>query len=424
MIKTLIKSANSKGFFHLLTANYFIGFLGLAAQLIVVKFLSPVEMGQIKTLQSFIAVISIFAGFGFNTAVLKICSEKIDLTTKRLIFSKNLLLTIVSITLVLTFVYLLASLELFSQDSAINEWLVVYLLIVPASVLTGLFMTYLQALKQIKLMATVQSVIRLFGVGAIIIFTYLYGFDGFVWTTVLIGYIGLVGIWFFIRKEIKLDKSYPLEKRNYTYATWSVLGNLVGTSAMYLDIFILNSISEDRELFGYYSIATIFLLGLNYVTSTVQSIATPYFSEKSNQNEEFTRVLNKYLKLLIIVSIFAGLVAFFVIPIIVSVFYGDAYKSVGEFFQILVFKYIFWSGSALMGVAVLSIGRMKFNFIVVVATTIIAFFITYYFGLKYGIYGVAYGQVLSYFIAMIFILVVGKLVINNHFKKLEVKNEL
>ncbi len=422
MIKTLIKSANSKGFFHLLTANYFIGFLGLAAQLIVVKFLSPVEMGQIKTLQSFIAVISIFAGFRFNTAVLKICSEQMELAKERAIFSKNLLLTIVSITLVLTFVYLLASLELFSQDSAINEWLVVYLLIVPASVLTGLFMTYLQALKQIKLMATVQSVIRLFGVGAIIIFTYLYGFDGFVWTTVLIGYIGLVGIWFFIRKEIKLDKSYPLEKRNYTYATWSVLGNLVGTSAMYLDIFILNSISEDRELFGYYSIATIFLLGLNYVTSTVQSVATPYFSEKSNQNEEFTRVLNKYLKILIMVSIFAGLAAFFIVPIIVSIFYGDTYKSVSEFFQILVFKYIFWSGSALMGVAVLSIGRMKFNFMVVVVTTIIAFFITYYFGLIYGVYGVAYGQVLSYFIAMIFILIVGRMVINNHFKRLEFKN--
>lgn len=424
MINSLIKNANSKGFFHLLTANYFIGFLGLAAQLIVVKFLSPVEMGQIKTLQSFIAVISIFAGFGFNTAVLKICSEQMELAKKRAIFSKNLFLTIVSITLVLMLVYLLTSLELFSQDSAINEWLVVYLLIVPASVLTGLFMTYLQALKQIKLMATVQFVIRLFGVGAIIIFTYLYGFDGFVWTTVLIGYIGLVGIWFFIRKEMKFDIFYPLEKRNYSYAIWSFFGNAVSTSAMYLDIFILNSISENRELFGFYSIATIFLLGLNYITSTVQSVATPYFSEKSNNEIEFKRVLFKYFKILVTVSIFAAAGAYFVVPYIVEWFYGGEYKNVGEFFQILVFKYIFWSGSALVGVAVLAIGKMKFNFLAVVVTTVMAFFITYYFGLNYGIYGVAYGQVLSYFLAMILILFIGLNVINKYFENLRVANEL
>lgn len=423
MLKSLVKNANSKGFFHLLTANYFIGFLGLAAQLIVVKFLSPVEMGQIKTLQSLIAVISIFAGFGFNTAVLKICSEQMELAKKRAIFSKNLILTIISITLVLTFVYLLTSLELFSQDSAINEWLVVYLLIVPASVLTGLFMTYLQALKQIKLMATVQSLIRLFGVGAIVIFTYLYGFDGFVWTSVFIGYIGLVGIWFFIRKEMNFDTSYSLEKRNYNYAIWSVLGNLVGTSAMYLDIFILNSISEDREFFGFYSIATIFLLGLNYVTSTIQSISTPYFSEKSNDKEEFIRVLNKYFKLTLLVTVTIAFLAFFIVPLLITFVYGERYEVVGDIFKILVFKYIFWSSLALTAVAVLGIGGMKFNFMTSLFTSIIAFGITYYLGINYGVMGVAYGQVLSYFIAMISILVVGRMVINKHFEKIGLENE-
>jgi O-antigen/teichoic acid export membrane protein len=416
MIKSLVKSVNSKGFFHLLTANYFIGFLGLASQLIVVKFLSPIEMGQIKTLQSFIVVISIVAGFGFNTAVLKICSEHMDLVKKREIFTKNLLLTIVSIAFVLALVYLLTTMKILSKDEAINEWLVVYLLVVPAAVLTGLFMTYLQALKQIKLMATVQSAIRLLGVVAIVVFTYYYGFSGFVWASVIVAYIGFVGIWFLIKKEIRINISYSLQKRNYSYALWSFMGNLVSTGAMYLDIFVLNSISKDKELFGFYSITTIFLLGLNYITSTVQSVATPYFSQKSNNEKEFKRVLYKYLKILILVSIFAGVVSYFVVPFIVNIFYGNEYKSVGEFFQILVFKYIFWSGSALVGVAVLAIGKMKFNFFVVILTTIIAFFITYFLGLEYGAYGVAYGQALSYFIAMVLIILVGLMTIKKHFK--------
>ncbi len=280
-------------------------------------------------------------------------------------------------------------------------------------------MTYFEALKQIKLIATIQSIIRLFGIVALIIFTYYFGFSGFVWSSVAVGYLGLIGILIFIKKDINLNISYPLEKRNYSYAIWSFMGNLISTIAMYLDIFILNNISEDRELFGFYSIATIFLLGLNYITSTVQTIATPYFSQKSGNELEFKRVLFKYLKILILVSVFFGIFAYFLVPIIVKFFYGDDYGAVGSFFQILVFKYIFWSGSALVGVAVLSIGEMRFNFITVVITTIIAFFITYYCGVKYGIFGVAYGQVISYFITMVFIITIGLSVINRYFRKIE-----
>lgn len=423
MLKSLLKNANSKGFFHLLTANYFIGFLGLASQLLVVKFLTPVEMGQIKVLQSYIAVISVLAGFGFNTAVLKICSEKINIDIKRKILLKNIFYTLISIAFVVMTVFVIAKFQFLSDDKDINQWMTIYLLFVPASVLTGLFISYLQALKQIKLMATVQSLIRLFGVFLIVIFTYLYGFVGFVWATIIVSYIGLLGIMWFMREEISFDWSYSLGKRNFSYARWSVAANFIGTSAMYMDIFILNSIADNREQLGYYSIATIFLLGMNYITSTIQSVATPYFSEKSNDKNEFIRVLSKYLKLTIITSIIIGVLALFIIPIIIEFIYGQQYKLVGDFFQILVFKYIFWSSFALMGVAILGIGGMKFNFMTSLFTTIVAFFITYNLGLQYGIYGVAYGQVISYFIAMIFILAIGRKVINNHFKKMEATND-
>ena len=72
----LIKDINKKGFFHLLSAKFLLRFFGFGSQLLVIKFLSATEMGQIKTMQSFISVATLLAGFGFNTAVLKICSEK------------------------------------------------------------------------------------------------------------------------------------------------------------------------------------------------------------------------------------------------------------------------------------------------------------------------------------------------------------
>ena len=378
MLKNLIKSINEKGFFHLLTANYFIGFLGLASQLFVAKFLSPLELGDIKTLQSFIAVFSVLAGFGFNTAILKMCSENINIGRKKELFSKNIVYTLISMSIVIIFAFFLANFKILSPSENVNDWLVVYILVVPSAVLTSLVIAYLQALKKIKLMATLQSAIRLFGLLLIISSTYYFGFSGFVWSTIVSSYIALIAILYFVKDDLKRPSAYKLEKTNFEYAKWSVLANVVGTIGMYLDILILNTFSTDREALGYYSLATIFLLGLNYVTGTVQSITTPYFSEKSNNEIEFMRIYKKYYKLLGFVSVSIGFLAFLVVPYLIHFVFGEDYHDAGIYFQILVFKYIFWSNFALIGVAVLSIGKMKFNFMITLVTTLIAFLITAY----------------------------------------------
>jgi len=83
----LFKDVEKKGFFHLVSANLIIGFLGFGSQLLVAKYLTPVELGQIKTIQAFINVATIIASFGFGISVLKLCSEKKSLEEKAYIFN-------------------------------------------------------------------------------------------------------------------------------------------------------------------------------------------------------------------------------------------------------------------------------------------------------------------------------------------------
>ncbi|PHS40063.1 MAG: hypothetical protein COB07_04935 [Sulfurovum sp.] len=419
MLKNLIKSINEKGFFHLLTANYFIGFLGLTSQLFVAKFLSPIELGDIKTLQSFIAVFSVLAGFGFNTAILKMCSENIDIGRKKELFSKNIVYTLISMSIVIIFVFILANFKILSPSENVNNWFVVYILVVPSMVLTSLSIAYLQALKKIKLMATLQSAIRLFGLLLIIGSTYYFGFSGFVWSSIVSSYIALIAILYFVKDDLKQPSTYKLEKTNFEYAKWGVLANVVGTISMYLDILILNTFSADREALGYYSLATIFLLGLNYVTGTVQSITTPYFSEKSNNEIEFMRVYKKYYKLLSLVSIFIGLLALFIVPYLIYFIFGEDYHDAGIYFQILVFKYIFWSNFALIGIAIWSLGKIKINFYLSVMTLVISIAITFVLTYRFQEIGAAYGQVIAYFISFLVFYYIGNKIIIDHFRKLE-----
>ena len=408
--RSLITNIYSKGFFHLLSANYLIGFIGFASQLLLVKFLTPTEMQYIKLIQSYLAVFIIFAGFGFNTAILKICSEQIEITVKQKILFKNLIYTVFSI-IVTTIIYILFIYYTIKHDNYL-PYFYIYFLIVPANTIISLLITYFQALKNIKLIANIQSLIKVFTVFFIIFSTYYWKFNGFIFATVLSAWISLFAIFFNIKNNIIVDWSYKLERRNIIYAFWSLLANLVGALATNLDIFILDKFVVDRENFGYYSIATIFLMGLNYITFTIQSITTPYFSEKSNNRDEFFRVFYKYLKLSVIVAISTGTMAFILIPYFIYYLYGANYYPVSYYFRIIVFKYVFWSCYSLIGVAILSIGKMKFNFYMVIITLLISLILMSYFGKLYGITGVAYSQSISYLINLVILYTFGIRFIN------------
>ncbi len=417
-ILQLLTNIKKKGFFHLLSANFIIGFLGFGSQLLVAKFLTPIELGQIKAIQSFIGVGAILAGFGFNTAILKLCSEKRSSEERAFIFKQNFYYTIVPILLVLAGFVCLAKFGLLSPDKTINKWLPLYMLVIPALVYTSLIMVYLQALKKIQLMARVQVFIRMFGFIILIPATYFYGLIGFILSTIFIGYIALMPLFNLVKDSLVVKfkvKVKAVFHQSFFFAKWSAAANVIATVGQFVDIFMLNYLIKDRVIFGYYGLATIFIIGLNYITSTVQSIATPYFSEKSDDKKEFLRVLKKYEKLMILLALGVSIAAFMIVPPFIKIVYGNNYASAGLYFRILVLKYFFWSCYALLGVAILGLGKMRFNFLSVSISVPCSLILSYFFITSYGAIGAAVAQAIAYFITLLIVLYMTKYVIKIHF---------
>lgn len=415
-ISQLLKDIAIKGFFHLLSANLIIGFLGFGSQLLVAKFLTPIELGQIKAMQSFIVVATILAGFGFNTAVLKLCSEKRSMEERAFIFKQTFYYTAVPIVLVLVILFLLAKLRLLSPDSAVNKWLPLYMLVIPAMTYTSLIMVYLQALKRIQLMAKAQVFIRLFGFAVLVSATYFYGLVGFILSIIFVGYVALLPLFNLVKDNFKSKiKIYNVFPQSIFYAKWSVSGNAVSTIGRYMDIFMLNYLIKDRVSFGYYALSTIFILGMDYITSTAQTIATPYFSEKSSDRAEFLRVLKKYEKLMVLLAMGVSIIAFLIVPPFIKTVYGNNYAPAGSYFRVLTLKYFFWNCYALFGVAILGLGKMRYNFFFVSISVPISLILSYFFITFYGIMGAAVAQALAYFITLIIVSIMLRHVIRIHF---------
>lgn len=413
---SILRDVTQKGFFHLLSANAITQFMGFGCQLLVIKFLSPTEMGNIKTIQSFTSVGCVLAGFGITTAVLKLCSEERSAEEKAHILRRSTCYAAVPVTIVLLALFGMAELNLLSPVRDINHWMVIYMFSIPLSVLSSLFMVYLQALKQIKLMAKMQIVVRGIGVVLLVSITYLYGFQGYIFSTILAGALAVLAILYCVRNDFKSAGKYDnLFPQIMHYAKWSLAANLVNTTSIYIDIFLLNYLVEDRVGLGYYSIATIFFMGLTQITATVQSITTPYFSEKSNNKEEFLRVLKKYQRIMIVGSFFVSASAIVIVPAFLRSVYGESYSLSGDLFRILCIRYFFMSCYALLGVAILGLGKMKYNFYTSIVTIAITIPLGYACIIWWGLFGAAIAQVVSCLLILLTMLAMARHVVRIHF---------
>ncbi len=149
----ILRYFHQKGFFHLLSANVLIQLVAFASQLFVAGILAPADMGRIKIIQTYLSVFSIIAGMGFNTSVLKLCSENRTLSDKKSLFQSALFFTITSTIILYLLVLGLNFLNIFSTDKIIKWLIPIGLFPIISNSIFMVFISYFQATKKIKLIS-------------------------------------------------------------------------------------------------------------------------------------------------------------------------------------------------------------------------------------------------------------------------------
>ncbi|MBL4574930.1 MAG: oligosaccharide flippase family protein [Opitutaceae bacterium] len=415
----IFSDLHKKGFFDLLSVNFLTQALGFGSLLLVAKFLTPNEFGQIKLIQSYASVFILIAGFGFNTAVLKLCSEKRQQAEKEGILKRSTLNTLVATLLALALLGFLVLTDVITSSKEIGFWLLVYSIGIPFAAITGLFTTYLQALKKIKEMARAQALVRVQSVSLIVVSTWLWGFEGFILSTILAYIVGLypilkqVGFGF-----VRADASNLLPSNYMHIASFSFTANILAAIGMSTDVFILDHFSTDRSTIGYFSLATIFVLGAMQVTGTVQAIATPYFSERGfDESWVRQKILETQFKMAGL-SVVIALLIYFLAWLTISYYYGESYVIVLSYLSILLLKYVIYSSCAVIGVALVGLGLMRYNLMVVAISTPIGFFFSYTLFLQHGALGVAWAQVWSAVLLFVLVIIISRIALRAHFSKL------
>ena len=416
-IKSIISYLNEKGFIHLLTVNLFSQFLSFVTLMLVAKFLSPAEYGDLKVLQTYVNITVVIALFGFNSAAIKLCSENIAEDERAAIFQNILKRAGVSTLITLLGGILLSSFGLITSSGFLSKWLIIYLAIVPIDVLTTLLTTYLQSKKQFKRIASAQAIFRIQTAPIILLGTWRWGFQGFIIASIISHGIGLWPFLRYVGGGIFRKFNIAVPNQLMRYASFSFLAQILNQFTINGDILILDHFSRNRESIGYYSLALLFILAASLVSKTVQSITTPYFSQNANNELWFRNHFRKNLFRMAAFSTAVAIAINLVGRIIIPLFYGPTYRPTFEYLQILLIGAIFQGIYALINSAITGLGKMKFTFIIAALSTPVELGLTYFSLQRYGFIGVAWSQVITSLFILILNLIFVHIAMKQNFAK-------
>lgn len=398
-LKKTLQNIIDKGFFHLLSANFLIQFITFGSGLIVAGLLTPVELGNIRIIQTYIGLWVILAGLGINTSTLKIVSENRSIKEKNIYLSTGIIFVFVA-SIIVMFISIAASyFGLISTDKNILKFYPCFAVVIPFLTLNSVFMVYLQGKKEIKKMSYIQSITKLISVILILLLTYLLLFKGYTVAYTMGIVITSVTFALFLYKPFIQGKKHIVNSHfflkkiqyHWVYAKFALLSNGIGYLNISLDLFLLNYLIVNRSEIGQYSFAATLIVAFRILTSTVQQITAPYFSEKMNNIQEWNRVLKKYNKLNLYLTIAALFLGWFVVPWLIHLLFMGKYDESVPFFRMLLLVWAIKNSYMLYGIGLYGLGKLNYNYYIALCSFIINLILCYIFILKWGTIGGVYG---------------------------------
>lgn len=387
ILEDLFRGVAKKGFFHLFSANVFISLFGFASQFFVASFLSVEQLGQIKILQTYLSFAVFFSVFGFNTSIVKLCSEDRQGGEIRYLFRKALGYVAVTSIIACVVVAILNSFNLISEDKDIKYYFFILIISVIPQAYDSLFTNYLQARRLIKDYSKISVVVKLLSVTGIVLCTWKLGMPGYIAMYIGGFVLSFFALAFYIKRHCN-DDIIPVERPfllHIRLASIALITNLLGLIINYFDVFLMNYLVSDRESIGFYSFALTLILGMTIYRTTVSQIVVPYLSNACEDFDSLQQKTKLYGKLNIYSSVLIALAFICVVPILVKLVYGNKFDNSMLYFFILCISEMFYSINSFKGYTILAIGEVKYNFyeslIRGIAGLILSLIGLYYYGL-------------------------------------------
>lgn len=389
----MLRMLREKGFFHLVGANSIAQLLAFVSGLVITKLLTPGELGQARIIQSYTTVLVVLGGIGMGPAILKFASEERSKSEVDGTFSLGLRRSFLA-GAALAIVFALVSLFTpFATSPTLAVGLACYAAMVPFSIATDLGIQFMQAQRRpidaAKLMLSHRSTVFLMSIVGVAIF----GFWGFVGAGVLSWIMGaLLAVRKAGRAAVSAPSYQPTGFQSFAWFAW--LSALIFAINQYTDFFVLDRLISNREAIGHYAFASLFVVAAGQFNGVMQAIFIPTFS---SQSHDWKAVRHQAMKIQAFYALAAVGVASVMIALVwlLTSFAFPRYADAHAIAAILVWRFAVAAGATIVGAASFALGEVRFNVIAQACSAVTALGASWFLGVRYGVIGVAWGQVVG-----------------------------
>ncbi len=389
------QTVQRSGLVHLLSANLFSQALGFISSLLVVRFLTPAELGEARVIGTYSGYVQILGSLGLASAVLTFIPRSGDPGVRKY----WLLITLVISAVATTFISLVTGWMswqgwLMSSEST-SYWYRWSLLGVLATSATSLLISFYQAERALRELAGLQSVMRAASLLVTVGGAWLGGFEGYIIAGIGTAFMTLGSFAFMRRRDHTPVRREPLPTGYLKVAGLALLGVLLWTAGRTADVVILDRLTTERARFGCYSFALALAMIMSLINGSVQTVTVPFFSTRHQAADWVLAKARKWQAAGALLSLFGTFAAITLAALLIRPFYGPAYTETVSFLVPLLLAQCVLATFHIQAAALIGLGLVRVNTIIAAIVVPISVLVTYEMARKYGITGAAWGQVVS-----------------------------
>ncbi|MEZ8233051.1 oligosaccharide flippase family protein [Vibrio splendidus] len=366
------------------------------SQIFVAFFITPEELGEVKTAQAMVEIFSLLACLGMNASILATAPKVSEQSKREVLYSQVMSFNLCSsLFVVLVLMGVLWSLQFFGWSVPITMYQLMPLIIMMS--VTTLLVSFIQSEKAFGELAKGQLLAKLISIPMIVFSCFMYGLLGYIIALYLAAAVTIV---FLLRayglKMTLLWKGVQQLKLQWKVAKGALLSNVLGTFGFYAGLFITNAVIDEPKLVGSYAFALIIISGFEVISRSVQQYYIPHFSSEFS-HENLTRIENKFT--LLAGSLIIPIVFFLLIITYVDINfkYSDAVCPFLVLFLswVMSFKYNLKAGYFI------SCGKTMLNFKASIVNVSLTILLSFYLGYMFGLVGIAIARLVTVIVLIV-----------------------
>jgi O-antigen/teichoic acid export membrane protein len=369
----------------------------------IAKILSPTDVGRINIMLAALTILTAIGNFGTTTSVLKLCSENIREEEIQNLFVHGFLLNIVSSVTTYLITIIIVFSKILTNDNVLIHSLPYFLLNIFCATLSNYFFAYLQSRQEIKFISKLQASLNIYSICFVIISTFAWKYEGFVWSYIFTSIASLIIYVFFIlryHKKIYFNFEKLVFKKIFHLSKYGAFANQLGQLLQYLDTLVMSGLRVDLAGIGYYSLAQYFILGANQITYSINQVVMPMLSFKSNEIENWKISYNNYQKIYSRTTLVVSGLTAVCGPLVIYFFLKPNYRISIIYLLILIIGFIARTRAVPKSIATWSLGRLDYNFYSSLYAAIINFILNVSLILLFGAMGAASATSIAYIMAI------------------------